>query len=146
MSSDVHSAFKNMSTKDYTVSQICAKTWNVLCFLNFYICCQCCKKLYVCWRFYVCWRCVIRLRLTDFERFLRLLAKYYYICWRFTFAGEVLLHILALYVCWRFTFAGVTSPHKARVAVGGSTHITCYKQAVNNFLISTSTILLRITI
>ena len=36
---------------------------------------------------YVCWRSVIRLRVTDFERFLRLLAKYYYICWRFTFAS-----------------------------------------------------------
>ena len=55
----------------------------------------CCKKLYV------CWRSVIRLRVTYFERFLRLLAKYY-VCWLFTFAGEV------LYVCWRFTFAGAT--------------------------------------
>ena len=57
----------------------------------------CCKKLYV------CWRSVIRLRVTDFERFFSFAGEVLYICWRFTFAGEVLLHLLAFYVCWRYT-------------------------------------------
>ena len=52
----------------------------------FTFCCQSCKQLYVYWRvaknyirllaFYVCWRSIIRLRVTDFERF--------YVCWRYT--------------------------------------------------------------
>ena len=90
MSSDVHSAFKNKSTKDYTVSQICAKTWNFLCFFNFYI--------------------ILLSMLQNIVRllaFLCLLAKCDTLTvdrfWAiFTFAGEVLLHLLALY-----TFAGV---------------------------------------
>ena len=65
------------------------------CFWNFYILPSKLQKIIRLLAFYVCWRSIIRLRVTDFGRFLRMLVKYY------TFAG--VLRMLAKY----YTFAGV---------------------------------------
>ena len=66
-------------------AKICAKTWNCLRFLNFYICCQCCTKLYVCCLLAKCYTFTGDRILSDF-----------YVCWGsiITFAG--VLRLLAL--------------------------------------------------